>query len=330
MAIKYRIVVVGLGSIGLRHARLLGERDEVQVEILEVNPAVAAAAKETLGDVTNHASFDDMLATRPDIVWLSTPTPLHAAQSIRALEAGIHVFCEKPMTATLEEARQVSSLVQKTGLTFGVGFFLHFGKGIQLLKELIDKGRLGNVLHLHAHVGTYITLVNSLSRYQASHPGSLFFDYAHQADLVYWLLNRRPESVYTPGFQGGNMEFSAAPNVADILLEYDAPLIAHIHLNYVQMPQRHCYEVTGDEGWAVLDYEQGTLRVGYKKSQSVDTICFRQDRDDIFRAEHTAFLDAVEGRRPPETSAADGLVSTAICEAILKSWQSGTKIRIGY
>ncbi|ODS87136.1 MAG: hypothetical protein ABS46_00430 [Cytophagaceae bacterium SCN 52-12] len=330
MAIKYRIVVVGLGSIGLRHARLLGEREDVRVEILEVNPAVAASAKETLGDVTHHTSFDDMLTTRPDIVWLATPTPLHASQSIRALEAGIHVFCEKPMTATLAEARQVSSLVQKTGLTFGVGFFLHFGKGIQLLKGLIDEGKLGNVLHLHARVGTYITLVNSLSRYQATHPGSLFFDYVHQADLVYWLLDRRPESVYAPGFRGGDMEFSAVPNVADIVLEYDAPLISHIHLNYVQMPQRHGYEVTGDEGWAVLDYEQGTLRAGYKKSQSIDTICFQQDRDDIFRAEHTAFLDAVEGLRSPETSAAAGLISTAICEAILKSWQSGEKTRIGY
>lgn len=330
MAIKYRIVVVGLGSIGLRHARLLREREDVRVEILEVNPVVAAAAKATLGDVVDHASFDDMLATKPDIVWLSTPTPLHAAQSVGALRAGIHVFCEKPMTSTLEEATQISSLVQKTGLTFGVGFFLHFGKGIQLLKGLIDEGKLGNVLHLHARVGTYITLVNSLSRYQAFHPGSLFFDYAHQADLVYWLLNRRPESVYTPGFQGGNMEFSAVPNVADIVLEYDAPLISHIHLNYVQMPQRHCYEVTGDEGWAILDYEQGMLRVGYKKSQSVDTILFEQDRDDIFRAEHTAFLDAVKGYRHLETSAADGLVSTAICEAILKSWQNGAKIKIQY
>lgn len=330
MAIKYRIVIVGLGSIGLRHARLLGERNDVRVEILEVNPAVAAAAKETLGDVTNHASFDDMLATKPDIVWLATPTPLHAAQSIRALEAGIHVFCEKPMTATLEEARLVTSVVQKTGLAFGVGFILHFGKGMQLLKGLIDEGELGNVLHLHARVGTYITLVNSLSRYQASHPGSLFFDYSHQADLVYWLLNRRPESVYAPGFEGGKMEFSSNPNVADIILQYDAPLISHIHLNYIQMPQRHCYEVTGDEGWAVLDYEQGMLRVGHKKSQSVDTINFRQDRDDIFRAEHTAFLDTVAGLRTPETSATDGLVSTAICEAILKSWKNGKKIRIEY
>ncbi len=330
MAIKYRIVVVGLGSIGLRHARLLKEREDVRVEILEVNPATAAAAKETLGEVINHTSFDDMLATKPDIVWLATPTPLHAEQSIRALKAGIHVFCEKPMTATLEEAREVSSLAEETGLAFGVGFFLHFGKGIQLLKELIDQGKLGNVLHLHARVGTYITLVNSLSKYQASHPGSLFFDYAHQADLVYWLLNRRPESVYAPGFQGGNMEFSAAPNVADIVLEYDAQLSSHIHLNYVQMPQRHCYEVTGDEGWAVLDYEQGTLRVGYKKSQSVDTISFQQERDDIFRAEHAAFLEAVEGRRRPETSAADGLVSTAICEAIMKSWQRGMKIGVEY
>ncbi|MFC5410362.1 Gfo/Idh/MocA family protein [Larkinella bovis] len=330
MAVTYRIVVVGLGSIGLRHARLLQEREDVALEVLEISPETATAAQQVLGAVKNHTSFEAMLATKPNIVWLATPTPLHASQSIQALEAGVHVFCEKPMTATREEARQLASVVDRTGLTFGVGFYLHFWRGMQLLKGLIDQGKLGNILHLHARVGTYITLVNSLSRYQAYNPGSLFFDYAHQMDLVYWLLKKRPTTVYTPGFQGGNLEFSAAPNVADIMLEYDAPLIAHIHLNYVQMPQRHCYEITGDEGWAVLDFEQSHLRIGNRQAQAVETVSFQQERDDIFRAEHTAFLEAVAGHRQPETSAADGLISTAICEAILQSWQRGQKQRISY
>lgn len=331
MAVKYRIVVVGLGSIGLRHARLLNEREDVSLEVLEVNPEAAGKARSMLDEVRFHSSFDSMLETRPDIVWLATPTPLHASQSVRALESGSHVFCEKPMTATLEEARQVAVTAARSGLTFGVGFYLHFWKGMQLLKGLIDEGRLGNIVHLHARVGTYITLVNSLSRYQAYNPGSLFFDYAHQVDLVYWLLGERPATVYAPGFQGGDMEFSASPNVADILLGYgDRALLSHIHLNYVQMPQRHCYEVTGDEGWAMLDYERSVLRVGYQRSQSLETISFEQERDDIFREEHKAFLEAVAGRRLPETPASDGLVSTAVCQAIQQSWETGEKCRIVY
>ncbi len=330
MAVKKRIVIVGLGSIGLRHARLLKERNDVIVEILEPNANTAAAAMAILGETIQHRSFGAMLSTQPDIVWLATPTALHAQQSVQALKNGIHVFCEKPMTATLEEAKQVQQMADQTRRVFNVGFHLHFGEGIRLLKKQIDEGVLGNILHLYARVGTYITLVNSLTRYQASQPGSLFFDYAHQWDLLYWLLQKKPRSVSAPGFQGGEMEFSADPNISDILLQYDGSLQAHIHLNYVQMPQRHFYEITGDKAWATLDYEEGILRIGHKASSSVESLPFRQERDDIYRHEHRAFLDAVDGKRPPETSAADGLVSTAICEAVRTAWESGAHTLILY
>lgn len=330
MAVKKRIVVVGLGSIGLRHARLLQERTDVEMELLEVNAASLEAAKKVVGDVRHHASFDEMLKTSPDIVWLATPTPLHADHSIKALQHGIHVFCEKPMTATLDEAREVKNWVDKTNHVFNVGFFLHFGKGIQMMKQLIDEKKLGNILHVYARVGTYITLVNSLSRYQAHHPGSLFFDYSHQVDLMYWLLQKRPASVYVSAFSSGDMQFSSSPNIADIFLEYEDSLRSHIHLNYVQMPQRHEYEIIGDKAWVLLDYESASVKIGYKATQSVETISFQQERDDIFRHQRDAFLSAVDGNRNPETSAADGLVSTAICEAILLSWKNNRQQDIVY
>lgn len=330
MAIKRRVVVTGLGSIGLRHARLLREREDLITEVLEPHADTAAKAQLQLGDITLHTDFDEMLDTQPDIIWLATPTTLHAQQSLKALTKGIHVFCEKPMTATLQEAKQVQQLVEKTGMVFNVGFHLHFGEGIRLLKELIDSGKLGNILHLYARVGTHITLVNSLTRYQATHPGSLFFDYAHQMDLIYWLLQQKPRSVFAPGFQGGTLPFSSAPNVADIFFEYDTDLQAHVHLNYVQMPQRHCYEVTGEQAWATLDYEEGCLQIGYRATQAIETIRFQQERDDIYRLEHEAFLEAVAGNRPVETSAADGLVSTALSESVLSSWKTNSKVEVLY
>lgn len=309
---------------------MLKERDDIEVELLEINNEILSGAKSVLGDLRHHDSFEAALETDPDIIWLATPTPLHAEQSIQALKKGIHVFCEKPMTASLAEARDVQYWVNKTQCLFNVGFYLHFGKGMQLLKALIKEDKLGNILHLYSRVGTYITLVNSLSRYQVHNPGSLFFDYAHQADIVFWLLEQKPVATFVSGFSGGNMEFSSTPNIADIMLEFDTSVRAHIHLNYVQMPQRHEYEITGDKGWALLDYEQGLLKIGDKQSGTVETIYFQQERDDIFREEHNAFLEAVQGKIPPETSAEDGLVSTAICEAVLQSWKSGDKVKLIY
>jgi predicted dehydrogenase len=92
------------------------------------------------------------------------------------------------------------------------------------------------------------------------------------------------------------------------------------------MPQRHEYEVVGDEGWALLDFYKSTLNVGRRREQTVETKTFIHERDDIFRLEHQAFFDAADGNRPPETSAEDGLVSTAVCEASLRSYRSGRKV----
>lgn len=328
MAVKRRVVVVGVGSIGRRHTRLLLERDDVQVELVEPNAETLASARTEFGELAAHESFESMLATQPDIVWLASPTSLHAAQSIAALQAGAHVFCEKPMTYTLQEAEGVLAIAERSLKVFNVGFYLHFWTGMALLKGLIERGELGSVLYIHAHVGSYVTLVNSRSRYQAKLPGSLFFDYSHQPDLFYWLMRKIPVAVQVLAFRGGALEFTSDPNVADLISEYDSPLVTHIHLNYVQMPQRHTYEVTGDEGWAFLDFDKGLLLVGNRRQQRVNTKTFEQDRDDIVRAEHDAFFEAVDGKRSPESPASDGMISTAICVAAFQSYQSRQRVPV--
>lgn len=328
MAVKQRVVVVGAGSIGRRHLRLLREREGVEVEAVEPDAAVLASVQAEFGSLVVHNDFEAMLETHPDIVWLASPTALHPDQSITALEAGAHVFCEKPMAYTVEEARSITDAAARAPGIFNVGFYLHFSAGLRLLKEAIERGDLGTVLHLRAHVGSYVTLVNSVSRYQSRRVGTLFFDYSHQPDMFYWLTGKVPVAVQSYGLRGGEMELKADPNVVDVICEYDSPLIAHIHLDYVQMPERHTYEVIGNEGWAFLDFNEGLLLIGDRRKQSVETRAFHQQRDDIFRAEHDAFFEAVIGKRLPETSASDGEIATMVCGAALESYRTKRRVSL--
>jgi len=332
MALNKRVILAGLGSIGKRHLRLLKERSNIHVEIVEPNNNIVAETKKELGEFVLHSSFEEALYSKPDIVWLATPTHLHKQQSIDALNAGCHVFCEKPMASDAEEAKEMKKVVEKTGKKFAVGYYLHFWKGITTLKKIISDGVLGNVLHVHARVGTYITLVNSQSRYQLSNPGSLFLDYSHQPDLFFWLFKKLPEKVYTNAIHGGDLEFSANPNIADIIMSYKGavPFSSTIHLNYVQMPQRHLYEITGDKAWAVLDAEKQIIKIGYKDSTKFDTISVNQDRDDIFRLEHIAFFNLLN-QKNSEMDSVDNVVKTQIiCDAIIESWRRNEVISIRY
>ena len=328
MEVKKRIAVVGLGSIGFRHSRLLNEREDVSVEFVEPNAETLAKAKKEIGDLPSHNSFEEMLATKPEMVLIATPHSMHCRQTVLALEAGIDVLCEKPMSDSLASAKEMKAAADRTGRVLDIGFTLHFDPKIRRLKELVDNGTLGTVLHAHTLVGTYLTLVLSGSRYQSRQEGALFFDYAHQPDLFYWMLGKKPTAVYASAVQGGDIELSSNPNIVLINCEYDSPLVTSVHLNYVQMPLRGYYEIVGDKAYAVLDAVTGTLAVGYREEDRMATETIGVERDDLYRDEHQAFLDAVAGKRKPETSADAGLVSTAICEAAMKSWQSHKRVGI--
>lgn len=328
MAVKKRFVVVGAGSIGKRHARLLGERDDIEVEIVEPNAEALAIAREETGDVRSYASFDEMLETKPDMALIATPHTLHCEQTVAALEAGAHVLCEKPMSDNLESAKKMKEAADRTGNILDIGFSQHFNPPLKRLRQLIIDGTLGTVLHLYARIGTYYTLMCSRSRYQACQEGALIFDYAHQPDSFYWMLGQAPKRVYAAAMQAGDLELSSNPNIVSVICEYEPKLMATIHLNYVQYPQRAEYEAVGDKGYVILDLVDGKIRVGLHDTAEITCETVPPERDNLYRDEHQAFLDAVEGKREPETPAAAGLVSTAICQAILDSWKSGQPVDV--
>lgn len=329
MALKLRAVVVGLGSIGRRHARLLAERLTVAVEWCESSAAALAEARQSLGETSRvHESFEQMLQSRPDLVVLATPHASHASQTVAALEAGIHVLCEKPMAETLTDAERMLRAAATSRALLAIGFHLHFHPGLMRLKELIASGELGTVHHAHCRVGSYITLVNSKSRYQRTLEGALLLDYAHQPDILAWLLGQRPRGVYMLGAQGGRLEHQSNPSVLAVACDYEGPLLATIHLNYLQMPERHDYEIVGDRGWAALDLVQGRIRIGRQADSSEREETFSTERDPIYRAEHAAFLDAVAGRRNPESAATDAIVSMRIIAAALESWRTHSRVAV--
>src|SRR5260221_14792191 len=104
-------------------------------------------------------------------------------------------------------------------------------------------------MHVHVPVGSFITLRNSLSCHQQRLDGALLLDYSHQPDMLFLLLGRLPTGVTMTGLQAGDMPLTSNPNVLILTLDFATPVLATVHLNYVQMPHRHEWEIVGDKGW---------------------------------------------------------------------------------
>lgn len=326
MALKKRIVVVGAGSIGKRHARLLAGRPNISVELCDSNPQILSEAIKVTGDLPQHRSFDQMLATKPEMVLIATPHNMHTEQTIRALNSGAHVLCEKPMSDKLDTARTVLKTEVHANQILSYGFSNHFHPGILKIKKIIEGGQLGEVLYVHFHVGTYGTLVNSLSRYQANTEAALLMDYVHQPDLLYWMLGKKPVGVYAAGSSGGDLELQSNPNSITLLLDYDEPLTSNIHLNYLQYPDRYHYEFVGDKGWIDYDLISNTLYIGDRNSRIVSEEKLHFERDNIYVAEHQAFFDAIDGKRSAESPANEALHSMVILDAAIQSWKTKQRI----
>jgi predicted dehydrogenase len=329
----------------MRHARLLTENPRVDLEICDSNPETLGRALEELADLPGdgvgsppaapkaYSSFTEVIGSKPDALLIATPHTEHAGQAVSALERDIHVLCEKPMSDSLSSARKMLEASKRSEAILSIGFMLHFRPGIIRLKELIDSGELGNILQFRYHIGTYITLINSLSRYQSTLNGALFMDYAHQPDLAYWLLGKKPTAVYVLAGQGGTTELTSNPNTAFILLDFEEALSACISLNYLQMPQRDDCEIIGDRAWAHWDIQRQSLRIGRRAGVSVIEASISEETipeigNEMYSAEHNRFLDAIEGLSEPSSPPEEAIVSMEIIDAAMRSFQTGKRINL--
>lgn len=328
MALKKRAVVVGLGSIGRRHARLLHGRGDVEVTFCEPNDEMLALALREVGGLPAHRSYEEALDAKPDFVVIATPHQLHCEQTVKALARGIHVLCEKPMSDRLDSARTMLEAAGRSSAVLSIGFMLRFNPGIRRIKQLIDDGTIGTPMAVQYKIGSYVTLVNSRSRYQASTEGSLLMDYAHQPDIVTWLLGKKPRGVCCTAIRGGDMELSSNPNLLTLVCDYREPLVVTIMLNYVQMPERQECEVIGDRGWILFDAKRNEIRIGRRQGEDVAVEAVPGVRDEMYQAEHQAFLDAVDGRARPSSPPEEAIVSMEIIDAAMRSWRSGRRVTL--
>ena len=126
MSKKIRVLVVGCGHMGASHARAYHKMPEFDiVGVVSRGPQTRSKLAQELGGLPEYDSFEKALAdTQPDAVSINTYPDTHAQYAKKSLEAGAHVFAEKPLADTVEDARAVVGLAQKTGKKVVVGYIL--------------------------------------------------------------------------------------------------------------------------------------------------------------------------------------------------------------
>jgi predicted dehydrogenase len=151
---RERVAIVGTGFIGAVHAHAVRAAGGEVVGVAASTPERTRAAVDRLRARRPYDSVDEVLAdAEVDVVHVCTPNHLHADLAGRALEAGKHVVCEKPLATSVEDAARLTELAAATGLCAAVPFAYRFYPTVREARQRIASGESGTVHLIH---GTYL------------------------------------------------------------------------------------------------------------------------------------------------------------------------------
>ena len=150
---RVRLAVIGVANRG--QANLNGVSNQNIVALCDVDQRYLADASKRFPDAETFSDYREMLAKLDNLdgVVVSTPDHHHAPAAIRAIQRGLHVYCEKPLTHTVQEARQLTEAAEKQGVVTQMGTQIHAGDNYRRVVELIRSNVIGPVRRVHVWVG---------------------------------------------------------------------------------------------------------------------------------------------------------------------------------
>ena len=172
MSRRLRVLVAGCGNMGASHARAYARMPEFEIAgVVSRGPASRQKLSRELGGVPEFGDYYQALAeTRPDVVSVNTYPETHASYARAALEAGCHVFCEKPLAETVSEAQSIVDTARTHGRKVVVGYILRvhpaWTKFIEIARTLGKPLVMRMNLNQQSHGSTWTThrqLMNSMS-----------------------------------------------------------------------------------------------------------------------------------------------------------------------
>jgi predicted dehydrogenase len=268
-------------------------------------------------------SVDEMLADESlDAVVVATPVPTHYALAKQALEAGKHVFVEKPPAMRAAEMDELVRTAAERDRVLMPGHLLLYHPGVQKLKELVDTGELGEVLCVYGNrqnLGIVRTNENALWSLGV-----------HDLSVILYLLDEDPETATAQG-----RDF-LTPGVEDVVfcyLRFPSGKIAHMHLSWLDPHKMRKLTVVGREKMAVFDdmelerkvtvYEKSPWKraetYGEWQTRSGDIYIPKISTAEPLRLECTYFLELVEGEHDRAKVARDGARVVRALEMLTES-----------
>ncbi|MFI8092457.1 Gfo/Idh/MocA family oxidoreductase [Streptomyces sp. NPDC086080] len=314
-----RIGILGLGRIGAFHAETLSGLGAVESLVVSdpFTDAAKAAAERFGAEVAD--SPDALLAAGVDGVVVAAATDAHPALILACVEAGVPVFCEKPVARTMAEGVEVLKAVAGRDVPVQIGFNRRFDAGFAAARSAVRGGELGA---LHTVRSTTLDPAPPPAAYIAA-SGGIFRDCSvHDFDIIRWVTGREVTEVYAAGGNRGAgyiKEAGDADTTGAVLTLDDGTLAVVSNSRHNARGYDVRMEIHGFRDSIAVGLEDKlplrSVEPGVAFPAGTPHDFFMDRFTTAYRAELTAFTEVVAGTRPSPCTIADALEAGWIAEA---------------
>lgn len=324
---KVRIMIVGCGGISFMHVNNLIKLGNAEiVGLCDVNPGNIRRLKDhfpMLEEVREHSDYREMYdSTEADAALVLTPHTLHFNQAIDALNRGMHVLVEKPMTTRVEHAKRLVEKASEEKRILIVSYQRHYEPPFRFIKTRVESGSIGEVQFVTSLLTQeWMRLTKGTWRQdpELSGGGELMDSGSHIVDFILWSTGLRPSEVFAQvDYRGCKVDINTSLTVrfsngalASVSIVGDAPRFEEYHAIY------------GTQG--AIFYDNGRIRLLDAEGSFSTTplkMPFETSNPD------RNFVMSILGLEKPESPGECGLRVIELTEAALESARRGEKISL--
>lgn len=328
------ILIVGLGSIGRRHARVFRAAGIEEISGADLRQDRLDQARNEVGLAELTRDYKELLARKHfDAVLVTLPTAYHTPVLRDAVAANTHVFVEKPVAHAPEGLAEIIEEAARRKLVAYTAYCYRFAPSTERMKAIVDSGRLGRVLCARLMISTYLPDWHPWEDYRSFYMarldqgGGARLDESHGIDLLRWMFGD-VAAVSALVSKVSDLEIQA-DDLTTMMLRFRNGVVGEAHFDLLGRTPRVGAELVGSEGTLLWDRISGKIDVfdvATKKwahedfgPQSFVTCYDRQ-------AAH--FIDCVRSGAAPRTTLADGCKTLDVLMAALRSSDEGRVVML--
>jgi len=274
---------------------------------------------------TAYAQYDDLLDDpQIDIVYIPLPNHLHAEWTIKALNSGKHVLCEKPLALSLNDIGLIQDAVKSSGRVAAEAFMYRHHPQTLKIQELVRSGILGEIKLIHASFGFFLDQPGDIRQFPDYGGGCLWDVGCYPVSLSRLIAGNAPDTVW------GNQVIGKS-GIDEIFcgqMVFQGNIIAQVDSSF-QAQYFTSAEIRGSEGTLLIPepFKMGSKSIlTIKLGNGEKTISFFSEN--LYIGEIIDMEQAVLDQKPPRISLSDSLDNTRTILGLYKSAQSGNPVSI--